>query len=196
MIDFHSHVLHDIDDGSHSVEESIEMMKMSYRQGIDTMVFTPHFRLGEHNIRTFLQERRDRLDEIREALTEEDRREIPKVILGAEIEYIPGMNHWDYLPELCITGTKYIICLLYTSRDDLKHVFHVPSLGQHADRDDPFHRVVPAVDVIQQDHVASVFGGGCDDQNLFPLRQALCPCIPPERRSGPPAALSRGGYLW
>ena len=41
MIDFHSHVLHDIDDGSHSVEESIEMMKMSYRQGIDTMVFTP-----------------------------------------------------------------------------------------------------------------------------------------------------------
>ena len=42
MIDFHSHVIHDIDDGSHSVEESITMMKMSYSQGIDTMVFTPH----------------------------------------------------------------------------------------------------------------------------------------------------------
>ena len=109
MIDFHSHVIHDIDDGSHSVEESITMMKMSYRQGIDTMVFTPHFRLGEHKINTFLQERRDRLDEIREALTDEDRKEIPKVILGAEIEYIPGMNHWDYLPELCIQGTKYLM---------------------------------------------------------------------------------------
>ena len=109
MIDFHSHILHDIDDGSHSVEESITMMKMSYSQGIDTMVFTPHFRLGEHKISTFLKERRDRLDEIREALTDEDRRMIPKVILGAEIEYIPGMNRWDYLPELCISGTKYLM---------------------------------------------------------------------------------------
>ena len=85
------------------------MMKMSYSQGIDTMVFTPHFRLGEHKISTFLKERRDRLDEIREALTDEDRRMIPKVILGAEIEYIPGMNRWDYLPELCISGTKYLM---------------------------------------------------------------------------------------
>lgn len=109
MIDFHSHVLHSIDDGSHNVEESITMLKMSYRQGIRTMVFTPHFRLGEHNIKSFLKERQDRLDEIREALTEEDRKEIPKVVLGAEIEYKPGMNKWDYLPELCIRGTKYLM---------------------------------------------------------------------------------------
>ena len=109
MIDFHSHVIHDIDDGSHSVEESITMMKMSYSQGIDTMVFTPHFRLGEHKINTFLRERRERLNEIREALTDEDRKMIPKVVLGAEVEYIPGMNTWDYLPELCINGTKHIM---------------------------------------------------------------------------------------
>lgn len=109
MIDFHSHILHDIDDGSHSVEESITMLKMSYSQGIDTMVFTPHFRLGEHKISTFLKERRDRLDEIREALTDEERKVIPRVILGVEIEYIPGMNRWDYLPELCISGTKYLM---------------------------------------------------------------------------------------
>lgn len=46
MIDFHSHVIHDIDDGSHSVEESITMMKMSYSQGIDTMVFTTSLPIG------------------------------------------------------------------------------------------------------------------------------------------------------
>lgn len=55
MIDFLPNLIHDIDDGSHSVEESITMMKMSYSQGIDTMVFTPHFRLGEHKINTFLR---------------------------------------------------------------------------------------------------------------------------------------------
>lgn len=109
MVDFHSHVLHNIDDGSHNAEESITMMKMSYSQGVDTMVFTSHFRLGEHKIGTFLKERRDRLDEIREALTDEDRKMIPKVVLGAEVEYIPGMNTWDFLPELCVSGTNHIL---------------------------------------------------------------------------------------
>ncbi len=109
MIDFHSHVIHGIDDGSRNVEESIKMMKMSFSQGIDTMVFTPHFRLGEHNIKSFIRERQERLDEIRAALTDDDREIIPKVILGAEVEYIPRMNRWDYLDKLCVTGTNYIM---------------------------------------------------------------------------------------
>lgn len=50
MVDFHSHVLHNIDDGSHNVEESITMMKMSYSQGVDTMGFYFHI-FGWVNIR-------------------------------------------------------------------------------------------------------------------------------------------------
>ena len=43
VIDVHCHVLPKIDDGSKSVEMSIEMMKQSYAQGIDTMIATPIF---------------------------------------------------------------------------------------------------------------------------------------------------------
>ncbi|MCI8283971.1 MAG: hypothetical protein HFE90_01695 [Firmicutes bacterium] len=109
MIDFHTHILHNIDDGSHNVEESITMLKQSYAQGIDTVVLTSHFRLGEHKIDSYLKERQNRFDEIREHLTEEDKKVIPKMIMGSEVEYIPGMNGWDYLDKLTIKGTNYIM---------------------------------------------------------------------------------------
>lgn len=109
MIDFHTHILHHIDDGSRNIEESIRMLRMSYDQGIDTVVLTSHFRRGEHNIREFLTSRRNRLDEIRQALTPEDRTRIPKMILASEVEYQPGMNTWDYLDQLAINGTDYIL---------------------------------------------------------------------------------------
>lgn len=109
MIDFHTHILPDIDDGSHDIYESVAMLKQSFAQGIDTVVLTSHFRRGEHRIGTWLRDRQDRLDRIREALTDEDRKVVPRVVLGAEIEYMPGMNRWDYLDELKIRGTDCIM---------------------------------------------------------------------------------------
>ena len=43
MIDFHSHVLPGIDDGSDCVEESLEMLHTAKNQGVSTMLATPHF---------------------------------------------------------------------------------------------------------------------------------------------------------
>jgi len=109
MIDFHTHILPEIDDGSHNVKESIEMLKMSFVQGIDTVVLTSHFRRGENNIVEWLRDREDRLNRIRENLTEEDRLFMPKVVLGSEVEYMPKMNQWDYLDDLKIQGTNHIL---------------------------------------------------------------------------------------
>ncbi len=109
MIDFHTHILHNIDDGSHNVEESIEMLRMSFAQGIDTVVLTPHFRRGEHRIDSWLEERDLRFEQIRESLTEEDRAMIPRMVMGAEIEFKPDMDRWDYLDQLTIRGTRYLL---------------------------------------------------------------------------------------
>ena len=43
MIDFHTHILPKMDDGSKSTEESIAMLKMQAEQGIRWVVVTPHF---------------------------------------------------------------------------------------------------------------------------------------------------------
>lgn len=42
MIDIHSHIIPGIDDGSSSIEESIEMLKIAENDGIATIVATPH----------------------------------------------------------------------------------------------------------------------------------------------------------
>ncbi|MBR5228532.1 MAG: hypothetical protein IKV96_01705 [Firmicutes bacterium] len=109
MIDFHTHIIPDIDDGSHTVDESIEMLKMCYAQGMDTVILSSHFRLGEHRIKSYLKDRQNRLDMIRDALTDEERKIIPKIILGCEIEYHSSINSWDYLGELAIKGTNYVM---------------------------------------------------------------------------------------
>ena len=43
MIDFHSHVLPGIDDGSSCVEESLDMLRIAKSQGVIKMLATTHF---------------------------------------------------------------------------------------------------------------------------------------------------------
>jgi len=43
MEDIHSHLLYGIDDGSKSIDESIELLKDMEKQGIEELVLTPHY---------------------------------------------------------------------------------------------------------------------------------------------------------
>lgn len=42
MIDLHSHILPELDDGSQSLEESLAMARMAVQSGVTVMVATPH----------------------------------------------------------------------------------------------------------------------------------------------------------
>jgi protein-tyrosine phosphatase len=42
MIDIHSHIMPDIDDGARTVEEAVEMARIAFEDGIEYMVSTPH----------------------------------------------------------------------------------------------------------------------------------------------------------
>lgn len=53
MIDFHSHVLPCMDDGSKSTEESIQMLSMLREQGVETVVATPHFMQTKTRLKCF-----------------------------------------------------------------------------------------------------------------------------------------------
>ena len=66
MIDLHSHILCGLDDGAEVLEESIEMCRMSYNDGIRTIVATPHILDGIYpNHRSAIL---TRLQELRTAL--------------------------------------------------------------------------------------------------------------------------------
>ena len=43
MKDLHSHLLFGIDDGSQSIEESIQILKQMEKSGITDLMITPHY---------------------------------------------------------------------------------------------------------------------------------------------------------
>ncbi|MEI8178553.1 CpsB/CapC family capsule biosynthesis tyrosine phosphatase [Aestuariivirga sp.] len=46
MIDLHSHVLHEIDDGATSIEVALDMARWAAEDGVEVMACTPHFLPG------------------------------------------------------------------------------------------------------------------------------------------------------
>lgn len=43
MIDFHSHIVHNIDDGAETIEDSIKILKQAQKAGFDKIILTPHY---------------------------------------------------------------------------------------------------------------------------------------------------------
>ena len=108
MVDFHSHVLPKMDDGASSVEESLRMLEESKRQGVDIVFATSHFYADEDNPDNFLQRRNEAYEILLLAMGKE-RRKYPRLELGAEILYFPGMSVADELRILTMGNTP---CLL------------------------------------------------------------------------------------
>ena len=104
MIDIHSHIVFDVDDGPKSIEESKKLLIEAYSQGVRTIVSTSHRRKGmfetpEETIETNFQEVKELAKEVAPDLT---------ILYGAEIYYthdvleklekqvIPSLNRTRY----------------------------------------------------------------------------------------------------
>ncbi len=105
MIDFHSHILPEMDDGSRSVEESVLMLKALAEQGTEKVVATPHFYANDESVLSFLSRRRASF----EKLEASDSHLMPKVILGAEVRFYDGISKLEGLDSLCIQGTRLLL---------------------------------------------------------------------------------------
>ncbi len=107
MIDIHTHILPGIDDGSSSVDESIEMISMLYKQGVDTIVTTPHFYIGEMDFDDFLRSRQEAFDSVLSAIKEMSQR--PKLVSGAEVQFYSELYSMNGVENLCIGGSRYLL---------------------------------------------------------------------------------------
>ena len=106
MIDFHSHVLPGVDDGSIGTEMSLKMLRMMHAQQIQAVVATPHFYANHDTPQEFLQRREAAEAQLRGALGEEP---LPKLYIGAEVHYFDGISDCEHLESLTIRDTSYLL---------------------------------------------------------------------------------------
>ena len=107
MVDFHSHFLPGIDDGAEDVPTGAEMLRESYRQGVRVICATPHFYADEDDPKRFLARRDEAFRRLRDALAGE--KEIPEIVLGAEVLYFPGISVADEVRALAVGDTPFLL---------------------------------------------------------------------------------------
>ncbi len=105
VIDFHSHILPGIDDGSRNIDTSCGMLEMAVEQGVEMMLATPHFYASRDRIEHFL-EKRERAES---ALAERLSRYPIKLRHGAEVAFFRGISRAEKLDSLTIEGTDLLL---------------------------------------------------------------------------------------
>ncbi|MBE5869200.1 MAG: capsular polysaccharide biosynthesis protein [Lachnospiraceae bacterium] len=105
MIDWHSHVLPGMDDGSRNVEESLILLEMLADQKVDTVIATPHFHANDESVSHFLDRRAQAIQSLQAGMSEE----LPRVLAGAEVRYYRGISRMEDLKKLCIQGSKLLL---------------------------------------------------------------------------------------
>ncbi len=106
-VDFHSHVLPGIDDGSQSVEESLAMLRMEAEQGIGHVVATPHFYANYDTPEKFLEKRARAEEQLRKAMEQEEN--LPQLHIGAEVYFFRGISSCEELPQLTMDGGRFLL---------------------------------------------------------------------------------------
>lgn len=105
LTDYHCHILPGIDDGAKTPEIAKQMLAQQALQGVERVVFTPHFyRHREKSAAMFLEKREQAMQTLlRHPLP------IKEYRLGAEIAIERDISELSDLPTLAITGTKLIL---------------------------------------------------------------------------------------
>lgn len=108
IIDFHAHILPNIDDGSSSAQESVKMLKIMQNQGVSLVLATPHFYDARTSIEDFLEKR----DKSYKLLTKEMERQnvgFPKIKLAAEVHFSYEILENPKLDLLCAENSRCIL---------------------------------------------------------------------------------------
>ena len=141
VVDFHTHVLPGIDDGSTSIEESLAMLRMEAEQGVRRVVATPHFYAQIDAPKPFLERRTAAVSRLREAMQAFP--ELPRLSVGTEVHYFSGIGDVDILPELAIDNGRYVLIempmtvwtdKMYRELENIHENFGLTPIVAHVDR--------------------------------------------------------------
>ena len=106
MIDIHSHIINEIDDGSKSIEMTINMLKKAQKSGTTDIIATPHFMSGRFGV-----EYKDVIKKVEELkkISKENNIDI-NIYAGQEVYYSKSILEY-YNDKIIgtINNTKYML---------------------------------------------------------------------------------------
>lgn len=104
MIDFHTHILPQMDDGAKDLGCAVNMLK-NYNSD-DLVVLSPHFYPWEETPESFLERREKAYETLLQAKNQNN---FPHFLKGAEVYYFDGICTFDNLKSLAIEGTSLLL---------------------------------------------------------------------------------------
>ena len=108
IADIHTHILHSIDDGSSSIDESLALLEKEKSQGVEKIALTPHLDLESTTLDVFLKQRDEKFSQLIKAVKKDSKLKDLILYLGAEVKYTPNITKVD-VKKLVIEGTNYIL---------------------------------------------------------------------------------------
>lgn len=108
MIDYHCHILPQMDDGPDRLSECLTMLRRSKEQGVEVMVSTSHFYADEDYPAQFVERRNAAFRRLREAMGR-NTESYPLIVLGAEVLYFPGISQAQDIEKLTIGSGRTIL---------------------------------------------------------------------------------------
>ena len=114
FVDMHCHCLPGLDDGAHTMEESVQMLTTAYKDGIRTVIATPHFHHRRGNAT------KEQILEATERVQEEIQKLYPdmKVYSGNEIYFSSSVPDRIANGELCtLADSKYVLIEFSPEKD-------------------------------------------------------------------------------
>lgn len=113
MIDLHTHILPGMDDGAKDADMSLKMLQMQQAQGVHTVALTSHFYPGKESSRRFLHRRTEAAKVLAQKILALPKAEQDKLsqrlILGAEVAWVPNLAYDENLDQMCLGSSRYML---------------------------------------------------------------------------------------
>ena len=104
-IDFHAHILPEMDHGCDNLAMSLKQLKLAADQQIDMIIATSHFYPHIENVKEFLSRRKDAYDRLNAARVGS----YPSIKLGAEVLICNRIDQMEGIKDLCIENSNVLL---------------------------------------------------------------------------------------
>ena len=115
MIDFHAHILPNVDDGPKNYDQSVRILKEAKKAGFDKVIATSHYALSIYETPEY--KRKELIDELNRE------KNIPEIFLGSEI--FLTHNIIELLTEFnasTINSSNYVLVEISKKEKNLEHI--------------------------------------------------------------------------